>query len=452
MATKALARNNYVQASAITWNQSDVLETPNGIHDAIPLLADKTTGRLLVDIGSSVALDNLTVNTDQIEGKQDVTNALLTTTAADLAAVKTQLATGTIAVTGGGGGGGGGGASAAYNSTLPTYTSGASSTLQTDVNGRLITTGPLTDTQLRSSAVPVSAASLPLPSGAATESGNLATIAAEAVIIDNKLPSLSSGRVPVEANNAASQVYNYTATGAVAGTTAVLIGPLDCSQFREVSVQIVSAGTGWFMAGEISNDNTNWVSCPFLNQSGIVSSAQVATLNFYNYQLLGARFFRIRQAAAQTSGTTTIVAYASQQATPKLYQQVTISGNPIVFSTPNVGTSSGFQSYHSLVAAASTNATLVKSSVGVIGSLILTNNSASWAYFKFCNTTSAPTPGTTTAVINIGVAPNSTLDCSTSYAGIRLAGISYYVSAGTSLTDNTALAAAGTFLVNMTYV
>jgi len=35
---------------------------------------------------------------------------------------------------------GGGGASAAYNATLPTYTSGASTTLQTDANGRLITT------------------------------------------------------------------------------------------------------------------------------------------------------------------------------------------------------------------------------------------------------------------------------------------------------------------------
>jgi hypothetical protein len=88
MATKQLARNNHVQASAITWDASDVLDTPNGIHDAIPLLADKTTGRLLVDIGSSVALDNLNVNTDQIEGKQDVTNALLATTAADVATTK----------------------------------------------------------------------------------------------------------------------------------------------------------------------------------------------------------------------------------------------------------------------------------------------------------------------------------------------------------------------------
>jgi hypothetical protein len=374
-----------------------------------------------IQIGG-VQLDNLNVNTDQIEGKQDVTNALLTTQAADLAAVKTQLATGTIAVTGGGGGGGSG-ASAAYNATLPTYTSGASSTLQTDVNGRLITTGP-----------------------------ELATIADEAILIDAKLPALSSGRVPVEANNAASQVFNYTATGAVAANT-VLIGPIDCAQFREVSVQIVSAGTSFFMAGQISNDGTNWISCPFVNQGGTISSNAVGTATIYNYQLLGAKNFRVIANAGATAGTTTLVAYASQQATPKLYQSVSWAGAPPVSNTPNATVTSGFFLYHTLVSAASTNATSVKGSAGVIGTLILTNNSASWAYFKLCNTATAPTPGTTTAVINIGVAPNSTLDCSTAFAGLRLTtGIAYYVSAGTSLTDNTALPAAGTFLVNMTYV
>jgi hypothetical protein len=45
------------------------------------------------------------------------------------------------------------------------------------ISGSAAVTGPLTDTQLRASAVPVSASSLPLPAGAATEAGNLATIA-----------------------------------------------------------------------------------------------------------------------------------------------------------------------------------------------------------------------------------------------------------------------------------
>lgn len=50
----------------------------------LPVLVD-TTGKLQI---GGVQLDNLNVNTDQIEAKQDTTNALLTTTAADTALIK----------------------------------------------------------------------------------------------------------------------------------------------------------------------------------------------------------------------------------------------------------------------------------------------------------------------------------------------------------------------------
>ena len=50
----------------------------------VPVQVDGT-GKLQI---GGVQLDNLNVNTDQIEGKQDVTNALLTTTAADVATTK----------------------------------------------------------------------------------------------------------------------------------------------------------------------------------------------------------------------------------------------------------------------------------------------------------------------------------------------------------------------------
>jgi hypothetical protein len=50
----------------------------------LPVLID-STGKLQI---GGIALDSLTVNTDQIESKQDVTNAILTTTAADVATVK----------------------------------------------------------------------------------------------------------------------------------------------------------------------------------------------------------------------------------------------------------------------------------------------------------------------------------------------------------------------------
>lgn len=283
-----------------------------------------------------------------------------------------------------------------------------------------------------------------------TEAADIALTKAEAISIDNKLPALSGGRVPVEANNAASQVYNYTATGAVAINT-IAIGPIDCSAFREINFHIISAGTSATYAPEISNDNSNWVTAPVVAANGTIAISAFAGSNMiYNVQLLGARFFRLRLNASQTAGTATLVAYASQQATPKLYQQVSLTSNQ---NTPAPATSQGFALYHTLISAASTNATSVKGSQGTIGTISLTNTSMAWAFFKLVNKASAPTTGTDTAVINIGVAPNTTLDCSNSYAGLRMTtGIAYYVSGGASLTDNTALPVAGTFLVNMTYV
>jgi hypothetical protein len=271
-------------------------------------------------------------------------------------------------------------------------------------------------------------------------------------MLDNPLPAGTNVIGGVTANNAASQVYNYTATGAVAAGT-VAIGPIDCSQFREVSVQVLAVGTGGTAPVlQISNDGTNWLNISVVNTNGAIASTMgsgaISVASLFN-----AKQFRILSQGNQTSGTTTIVAYASQQATPKLYQSVVVTGTPGVASIVTPSASAGFNTYHTLVSAASTNATSVKNAQGTIGTLNLTNTSAAWAFFKLVNKASAPTPGTDTAVINIGVEPNTTLDCSSSFAGLRMAtGIAYYVSAGTSLTDNTALPVAGTFLVNMTYV
>jgi len=376
--------NPHLTRPAVRWTSGDALPAIEQTGPAAPLLVDATTGRLMVDTEA-----NLTADLSDIEGKQDVTNAILTTTAADIAAVKTQLATGSVAVTGGGGGGG---SSAQYNATLPTYTSGASSTLQTDANGRLITL----------------------------------------------------------ANNTATQVYNYTATGAVANGT-VLIGPIDCSQFREVSVQVVSVGTGGtapFL--QISNDGTNWLNISVVNTNGAIASTMgsgaISVASLFN-----AKQFRVLSQGNQTSGTTTMVAYASQQATPKLYQSVTVSGSPTVFSVPTPSTTAGFAAYHTLISAASTNATSVKNAAGTIGTLVLTNNSASVKYVKFFNLTTAPTMGTSTPVIQFPVAPNSTLDVSTAFAGLRLStGIAYAITGGSALLDATAVGA-GEVLVNLSY-
>lgn len=105
----------------------------------------------------------------------------------------------------------------AVNGKLPTLSGG-----RLPVDGSGVTqpvSGPLTDTQLRATAVPVSAASLPLPSGAAT-SANQSTANSSLSSIDGKLPALSSSRVPVYATGGA-------ASGASATGNPVMIAGVD---------------------------------------------------------------------------------------------------------------------------------------------------------------------------------------------------------------------------------
>ena len=66
-----------------------------------------------------------------------------------------------------------------------------SNRLPVDV-GTVPVTGPLTDAQLRASAVPVSAASLPLPAGAATQA-TLATVASVVQAEDSPHVSAANG-------------------------------------------------------------------------------------------------------------------------------------------------------------------------------------------------------------------------------------------------------------------
>jgi hypothetical protein len=74
---------------------SNVAVASNGTTRA-PLNLD-SAGRLIVDIGSSIQLDSITVNTDQIEGKIDTSNALLTTIQSDLASTLSS----NVSITGG---------------------------------------------------------------------------------------------------------------------------------------------------------------------------------------------------------------------------------------------------------------------------------------------------------------------------------------------------------------
>lgn len=85
-------------------------------------------------------------------------------------------------------------------------------------------------------AVPVSAASLPLPSGAATAS-NQSTANASLASIDGKAPALVSGRVPVDGSGVTQPVSgSVTVSGTVTAS-----GPLTDSQLRASAVPVSAA-------------------------------------------------------------------------------------------------------------------------------------------------------------------------------------------------------------------
>lgn len=114
-------------------------------------------------------------------------NVIAVETGGNLEAIATAVA-GTLTVDGSG-------------VTQPVSDAGGSLTVDgtvavSSVAGTVTVSGPLTDAQLRATAVPISASSLPLPTGAATSAlqttGNTSLSS-----IDGKLPALSNSRVPV---------------------------------------------------------------------------------------------------------------------------------------------------------------------------------------------------------------------------------------------------------------
>ena len=289
-----------------------------------------------------------------------------------------------------------------------------------------------------------------------TTAADTATIKDEAILIDAKLPALTGGRIPVEADNAASQEYTFTQTGAIASNT-VVIGSIDVSRVRTVTTQVVSIGSSCQLTAEISNNSTTWTPVQSLlttNSIGAVNASMLAT-GVYYHQTWGAKYFRIRVANSATAGTTTLEVTTSQQVYPQSFGNVSVTGVVTANAAPANSVNTGFGSYHSLISSASTNATLVKGGAAAVGTLVLANNSASLKWFRVFNLVSAPTVGVSTPILNFPIQANSTLNLSTSFVGIRFsAGISYAITGGNStaaVTDSTAVAA-GDVTVNLTFI
>jgi hypothetical protein len=282
----------------------------------------------------------------------------------------------------------------------------------------------------------------------ATTNGILTTTAAdtaiiknEAISIDAKLPALSNGRVPVDSNSVPSTTFTYTNTAAIPINT-VLIGPIDCSQFKEICVQTVSLGAG-SISVQISNDGTNFVQTAVTigTAGNTFGSATQGTGQIVNYTTLGAKFARVYALSAIGVGTTNIVAVFNQIPTTKTFVDASIRS--VISSSPSIGAANwGPTSMLAVVSTASTNATNIKASAAQVFTLVASNTSAAFKFLKIFNKASAPTLGTDTPVLNIAIPPNSSVDVGTNTFALRLTlGLSYAITGGSALLDNTAVGA-----------
>lgn len=108
-------------------------------------------------------------------------------------------------------------------------------------------------------------------------------------------------------------------------------------------------------------------------------------------------------------------------------------------------------SLHRDVCDGTTNATSVKASAGEVYGWYFTNSSGSWRYLKLYDKASAPTVGTDTPKMTLGIPPGGGANMEVFYGVPFASGIAYAVTTGATDADTTA-PAANEVILHLLYV
>jgi hypothetical protein len=294
----------------------------------------------------------------------------------------------------------------------------------------------------------VSAASLPLPADAATET-TLAAIntkipaIGQAVMASSQPVVIASNQSAVPVSLPAAVLSSYSQAGVITINTDLLV--LDCSSVEAVSIQCTSMGTTGVVTPAWSNDNATFVNASIMTQAG-VAAATFNAAGLWTTPVI-ARYLRLRLTTATTAGTTTLSVHRLSQANalPVVSQPVAVAGTvPVSGTLTSAGTTTNTPVTPTTTftnSAATNNAAFLKASAGTVWSISAFNAGASPVYVKYYNQTTAPTVGTSVPVLVVSVPATQTVMIGGGSNGIRFAtGIAIAIVTGAADSDNTAVA------------
>lgn len=193
------------------------------------------------------------------------------------------------------------------------------------------------------------------------------------------------------------------------------------------------------------------------NATGLQQAVEVVSISGSVVPGVGATNLGKAEDNAHASGDVGVMALAVRTDTPVTsssasgdYEPLHLSAQGALWITPTPTTNGGL-SMARVLSAATTNATLVKSSAGNLYGIWVSNSSTSKRWLKLYNMTTAPTVGTSVPVMTIAIPPDFCGDLNVGTHGISFAtGISLAITGAYTDADTTAVAA-GDVCLNILY-
>lgn len=295
-------------------------------------------------------------------------------------------------------------------------------------------------------------------------------------IIKNAYGALDTATLVTATNGLPTQQLDTTATGTISATDAlggtpggagVLISTAPTANSfvaaaipggsSQIDVQILGTATGTYYF-EYSMDSTTgsdgaWVTGLF-RQSGInntVLTLGATTNGIFRGAAAAFKYFRLRNVGGTTPSNAITIRTSNGGGTTFLNASLPAGSNIIGKVNISSATTGGLTT-HTLISAATTNATSVKGSAGTVYSIQASNTGAAVAFLKIFNKATAPTVGTDTAVKTLILPAGGGTNVSFADIGIALGtGIAYSVTGLATTADTTAVALAQV-VINIDYV